>query len=446
MVAIIDLLKQSTAPNSWMYSYYIKARVLMDYIHASSDFIFYFFLYVMVGITVIYLILSLVALFSKKKYEEKPFDPSLSPKVTVQIPTKNEVIALRCAEKCLQFDYPIDKFEVLIGDDSDDPLVSRDIEDFVSKHKNIKVIKRESNEGFKPGNLNNMLKHSTGDIIVIFDSDFVPEKDFLRRIVAPFVHDKEVAAVQARWNFSNFDQNYVTILGSTIVHTFHHIVLSFLKRFDSTSLCGSAEAIRKDVLVELGGWRPGSLTEDIEFSLRLHKSNKRMVYLPDLECYSDVPYTASDLYKQQMRWGYGVISAYKTHMGGLIFNKKITLKRKIISFTAGFGYILPFLMLLLFITGALSLLTHRPAPIDFPKLISETGINILLTSGLIFASIVALYKAKKLKHVFKMLASSFTIGLVTTYYVNKGIIKSILNKPMQWYLLNKEYKYASTEK
>lgn len=438
---IINWLKEVNGPIiQWNLSH---GRIMLDYMHAVFDKIFYIFLYMTVGITLFYLALSLFAIFSKRKTAEKSFDIAKAPFVTVQIPTRNELIALRCAEKCLEFDYPKDRYEILIGDDSNKPEISRKLREFADMHEQVRVIKRKSNVGFKPGNLNSMLKHSRGEILVIFDSDFAPEKDFLKRIVAPFVHNKNISAVQARWNFSNFDQNYVTVLASTIVYVFHHIVLSFMEKFNTGSLCGSAEAVKKSDLINMGSWKSGSLTEDVEYSLRLHKTKKKIVYLPMLECYSDVPFKAKDLYKQQMRWAYGVISSYITHIKDLMLGRTLSIKQKILSLFAGFGYTLPVFIMLLFVFGIFSFVTAKPGPIDIPKFVRETGINILLTSGLIFASFVSLHKAGKLKYSLKMLASSFSIGIVTTFYVNKGIIKSIFRKPMEWYLLDKNQNYNS---
>ncbi len=418
----------------WNLTY---GRTILDYLHSAFDQTFYFFLYITIVFTAVYLVLSVLSFFPKKKYRELPFDFGQAPFVTIQIPTRNENIALRCAERCLEFDYPKDTYEILIGDDSNDVLVSQQLQEFAEKHDLVNVIKRKENIGFKPGNLNNMLKHSKGDIIVIFDSDFTPDKDFLKRIVAPFVHDKKVSAVQARWNFNNFNQNTVTVLASTIVYVFHYIMLSFMSRFKTGSLCGSAEAIKKEDLIKLGRWQSGSLTEDVEYSLRLHKNGKKIVYLEDLECYSDVPFNVKDLYKQQMRWAYGVVAAYLLHTKDIVINKSLSLKQKILTFCAGFGYLLPILIMILFIFGTFSLVTDRPAPFDLPRFFAETSFNIILTSGLIVASVVALYKAKKIQYTFRMLISSFSIGIVTTFYVNQGIFKSILRKPMDWYLLHK---------
>ncbi|PIN86090.1 hypothetical protein COV19_06355 [Candidatus Woesearchaeota archaeon CG10_big_fil_rev_8_21_14_0_10_44_13] len=441
IISIIDLVREANiAFLRWNLEH---GRPILDRLHLVFDKIFYFFLAIMIGLSIFYLILSIISLFPDRKNKERALSADNIPFVTIQIPTRNELIALRCAEKCLEFDYPKDKYEILIGDDSNDGEVSRKLREFADLHSMVSVIKRKENIGFKPGNLNNMLKRSNGEIIVIFDSDFTPEADFLKRIVAPMVHDKNVSAVQARWNFNNFSQNTVTVLSSTIVYVFHHIVLSFMDRFRSGSLCGSAEAVRKSDLIRLGGWRSGSLTEDVEYSLRLYKENKKIIYLAGLECYSEVPYKAKDLYKQQMRWAYGVVAAYISHSKDLVFSKTLSIKKKLLSFCAGFGYSLPIMIMSLFLFGLLSFVTDRPGPIDIPKFVSETGRNVLLTSGLIAASFVSLYKAKKLKYSFRMILASFSIGIVTTFYVNKGIFKSVMKRPMEWYLLNKNADYAS---
>jgi hypothetical protein len=438
---LIEFTKeQNIAFLQWNLSH---GRVILDYLHIVFDKIFYIFLYATIGLTIFYLFLSVFVFIPRKKADEKAIDMSKAPFVTIQIPTRNEIIALRCAQKCLEFDYPQDRYEILIGDDSNDKSVSRRLKEFADMNDNVRVIKRKQNIGFKPGNLNNMLDHSKGEILVIFDSDFTPESDFLKRIVAPMVHDKNVSAVQARWNFNNFDQNLVTILSSTIVYVFHHIVLSFMERFETGSLCGSAEAIRKSDLIQLGRWKSGSLTEDVEYSLRLHKVGKKIIYLSGLECYSEVPFKAKDLYKQQMRWAYGVVAAYIFHSRDIIFSKAISANRKILSFFAGFGYTLPVMILTLFVFGTLSFVTNRPAPIDLPKFFSEMAINVILTSGLIVASIVSLYKAGKTRYFFKMLVSSFSVGIVTTLYVNKGIFKSVIGEPMDWFLLNKKTDLSS---
>ncbi len=420
------------------YAYYAASgRAIWDFFYIVFNNLFYLFLSIGMAISSIYLIMTVMVLLTKNRDREWRFEREKAPFVTVQIPTKNEIIALRCARKCLDFDYPRDRYEILIGDDSDDKSVSMELDKFAAMHQRVRVTRRKENTGFKPGNLNNMLKYSKGEIIVIFDSDFIPERDFLKRIVTPFMHDKKISAVQARWKFINADRNMVTVLASTIVYTFHHVTLSLMKRYDSGFLCGSAEAIRKSDLVRWGGWKSSSLTEDIEYALRIHKNGKKIYYLPGLECYNEAPSRPIDLYKQQMRWAHGVISSYKTHAGGLVSTQLMPARQKLLTFLGAFGYLLPIIIVMTFVTGAFSIMTHRPAPMEWGRFFSELSRNIVLTSGLLIASAIALYRAGKIKLLSKMLLSSFSIGLVTTYYVNIGILKALRNKSMEWYLLNK---------
>lgn len=437
---LVEIIKFYSEIGRNIFKYYSQTgRPILDFLHLISNNLFYLFLFIAVMISAIYLVMSVYSIINRKKVYEKEFIEDKAPFVTVQIPTYNELVALRCAKKCLDFDYPKDKFEVIIGDDSNDKSVSEKITSFVKQHKKAIVTRRGNNIGYKAGNLNYMLEHSKGDILVLFDSDFAPEKDFLKRIVAPFMHDENISAVQARWKFMDENKNLTSILGSTIIAVFHHICLPFInKRAGISFLCGSAEAVRKKDLIRLGKWETGSLTEDIEFSLKLLKRGKKIVYLDKLECLGEVPYKAEDLYRQQMRWAYGVVCSFKEHFKTLFFkNKSISLKEKMhISFFCS-GYLMSFLLLMLFATGTISFVTHPPGPLDLPRFFTELGINVLLTSGIIVASMVAMAKTKNIKKFTSLVAASFSFGLIVTYFVNMGIFKVLFNKPMQWYMLSK---------
>lgn len=401
---------------------------------------FDFFLIIAAIVSAIYFYIGVRMLFFYKKrsinysIEEKDL-----PFISIQIPTYNEPAAIRCARKCLENDYPKDKYEILIGDDSNDPKISKMLKDFADLHRNVEVIKRKDNFGYKAGNLNNMLKYSKGEFLVLFDSDFLPPKDFLRRVIAPFNKSEKIAAVQARWSFIKPNKNLVSLLSSTILSVIHNLVLPLIYRKSKTTfICGSAEAVRKSTLKKLGGWKIGSFTEDIDYSLRVLKNGYKIVYLEDLECKGEVPYTAKDFYKQQMRWAYGVIKSYMDHGLDIIKTKNLRLKDKTFIFFFGSGYWISFLLVALFITGFLAFITHTAGPLNLSELTYYTTRNILITSGLIFSSSVALIKRDNLKKILKMVAASFSYGLVVLYYINKGIFKAIFNKPMHWHLLNKE--------
>ncbi|MFH1181586.1 MAG: glycosyltransferase [Candidatus Woesearchaeota archaeon] len=421
-------------------------RPFLNFMNAVFSNLFDISLVILTLLSLIYLLTMIYVRFRKKEpFKELPLAGDNVPFVTVQIPTRNEVIALKCAEKCLEFDYPKGRYEILIGDDSDQADVSKALAEFASSHDGIKVLKREKNEGYKPGNLNNMLQYSNGEYIVVFDSDFLPPKDFLRRIIAPMVNDGNIAAVQARWKFSNSDQNYVSIVGGTIVAIVHRVALPFFnKRRRLSILCGSAEAVRKDVLVKLGGWQNGSLTEDIEYSLRILKNGYRIQYLPQLECESEVPFKPKDLYRQQMRWAYGVISAVKEHFKALFFRKNpLSVEDKLLVLYVFSGYLFTLTIFAVFAFGILKIITHTPEPIQFGRFFFETVINIIWTSGLLITGVYSIKWAGSKRSARALVLGAVTYGLVTTYYVNKGIVKVLAGKPMPWFLLSKQGKANS---
>ncbi|MGV8141552.1 MAG: glycosyltransferase [Candidatus Woesearchaeota archaeon] len=433
-------MKFSSDFSDWIINAYIaSSRPILDAIHNLFDGTFYVFLYITMAVSFLFIIMSIYALFHKKKQKEFSFDESNAPFVTIQIPTYNELAALNCAQKCLDMNYPKDSYEIIIGDDSSKSEISAEIDKFASQHKDmIKVTRRGVNVGFKPGNLNHMLKYTKGEIIVIFDSDFLPNKDFLRNIVAPFQHDKKIAGVQSRWKFLNNDQNVFSFVGSLVVESFHHVYLPFMKKVGKVSfLCGSGEAVRKDLLIKMGGWRSGSLTEDIEFSIRLLKEGYNIAYLENVEVYCEAPFTAKDLYRQQKRWAYGVISSFILHFKNIVSSRKISAKTKLFIHFQGVGYVFTMLLGLMFITGTISMISHRPAPIEWVKFLSETGMNILLTSGSLIISLIALWKTKRLRHWWKVITYSLSVGLVMVVHVNEGIFKSILGGRMEWFMLNK---------
>ena len=275
---------------------------------------------------VFYVIIAIIVGLTKKKHheEKRVITESELPTVTIQIPTYNELAALNCAIMCMDFNYPAEKMQIIIGDDSSDAEISSQIHQFVQNYpEKILLTRRGANIGYKPGNLNHMLKSSTGEIIVIFDSDFLPQREFLREVVKPFIINPEIAAVQARWSIKNFERNLCSLWGGTIAYYTHYVLLPFAQNVGGNCfLCGSAEAIRKSILTEIGPWSESALTEDIEYSLRLMAHNKKILFLPNLKCEGEAPFTVKDLCRQQMRWAYGNISAFKSHFRTILKRKR----------------------------------------------------------------------------------------------------------------------------
>ena len=184
----------------------------------------------------------------------------------------------------------------------------------------------------------------------------------------------------------------------------------------------------------LGLLKKLSLTEDIEYSLRLTKAEKKITYLESLECDCETPFTLKDLGKQQMRWAYGVIKALKLHFGEILLKAP---KQSLNVMMLLSGYLITILFFSLGVTGFLSIITHRPEAVQWIKFFSETTMNILLTSGFLLTGIITLVMSKKAREIPRMIIASFSVGLVVILYVTKGVLKALFNRPMQWFILAK---------
>ncbi|MFA6172843.1 MAG: glycosyltransferase family 2 protein [Kiritimatiellales bacterium] len=403
-------------------------------------------------LSAVYFILTVIALFLRRRtVPAEQIIPAEFPRITVQIPTYNELAALNCAERCLAFEYPENRLQILIGDDSNKPEISAQINAFAAERPRVKVCRRGSNVGFKPGNLNHMLEQTTGDYILILDSDFLPEKDFLRRLVQPVIKDPSLAGVQAAWRITNVHQNHTTLMGAGIINVIHIVILPFIKQFAHTGVfCGSAELVRKDLLLENGGWTPGALTEDVDYSLRVIAAGGHIVYLEDLHCACEVPYTPRDLFRQQMRWAYGVMRAFINHGRKLLLSRLTRTRTKLATVCFGGGYVMVTCFILTALLGLLSIASAwgiEPAGGSYTAadLIIDTAGNFLLTCGMLISSLCASFIAGiSLRNVGKLVLASLSIGLVLIFFVGKGLFKAAVGLPMQWFMVRKNGNAVAT--
>ncbi len=402
-------------------------------------------LHVTFALTAVYVMLTAVALIVRRRHTPQvPVEDGSCPNVTIQIPTYNELAAIQCATRCINFDYPHEKYEILIGDDSSRPDISARLDAFARENPRVKIIRRQKNIGYKPGNLNHMLPHSHGDYILIFDSDFLPERDFLRRIVAPVVADPSLAGVQARWSVINPMQNNASIMGSSIVYIIHAIILPFLNKFCGSSVfCGSAELVRRNLLEKNGGWREGAMTEDIDYSFRLLKQNHHIYYLEDLNCDCEVPQTAKDLFRQQMRWAYGVTRSFIDHGKDLFFNATVSVKTKITALLFGSGYVMTALLLVMLFLGlantvsAIAAADYLPAT-TWQETVFDTVRSIALSSGLMLAILCAgIVSGFRSMVLVRLVFASYTIGFILVFSVVRGVVSAMIGRPMQWFMLKK---------
>ncbi len=233
------------------------------------------------------------------------------PRVTIQIPLYNEpIVAGRIIDAVAAVEWPDDKLQIQVLDDSDDntrAITAERAKYWALKGRDIKVIRRNSRIGYKAGALAAGLEQATGDFIAVFDADFVPKPDFLRKSM-PYFAEEGVGMVQARWGFLNAGYSWLTRLQALLLSA--HFDIEHAVRFGRGlffNFNGTAGVWRKSAITSSGGWQSDTVTEDLDLSYRAQLAGWRFVYLHDVEVPSELPVNLSDFRCQQERWSKGAI-------------------------------------------------------------------------------------------------------------------------------------------
>jgi cellulose synthase/poly-beta-1,6-N-acetylglucosamine synthase-like glycosyltransferase len=232
------------------------------------------------------------------------------PRVLVQLPVCDEgPLAVRVAAAAARMDWPRDKLEIQVLDDgrSGDPEeLVRAIMMVLPQGVNLKVLRRGERSGFKAGNLAFGLKHCDAPYVAVFDADFVPPTDFLRRTVPALVADSGLAYVQARWGHANRTKNWLTRAQGMLLDA--HFAVEQEARFRAglpMSFNGTAGVWSRAAIDNGGGWTGDTLTEDLDLSMRCAMKGWRTALMSDLEVPGELPETAAAWRAQQARWTKG---------------------------------------------------------------------------------------------------------------------------------------------
>jgi len=232
------------------------------------------------------------------------------PPVTVQLPLYNErYVVERLLEEIVKLDYPKELLQIQVLDDSTDEthaFTQRLCNEYVAAGFPVEYRHRTNRHGFKAGALQEGLETATGELIAIFDADFIPPRDFLRRTVDYFA-DPEVGVVQTRWTYLNKEFNILTEVEAMLLDG--HFVLEHGARCGSGlffNFNGTAGVLRRKMIEDAGGWQHETLTEDSDLSYRAQLNGWRFVYVPDIECPSELPVETYGFQVQQARWAKGL--------------------------------------------------------------------------------------------------------------------------------------------
>ncbi len=236
-------------------------------------------------------------------------DPVEWPVVSVQLPLYNErFVARRLLEAVAWLDYPRDRLQIQILDDSTDcttRLTRRCAAVLRRRGFDVQFLHRESRRGFKAGALAAGLDRARGEVLAIFDADFVPPRDFLRRSV-PHLLQPGVGVVQARWGHLNREASWLTRMQSILLDG--HFIIEQTARDAAgcfLSFNGTCGVLRRQAVFDAGGWSSDTVTEDLDLSVRMQMHGWRVAYLHDLVVPGEVPADANSFRAQQGRWTKG---------------------------------------------------------------------------------------------------------------------------------------------
>jgi len=245
----------------------------------------------------------------------KPPEPASWPKVTIQLPIYNErYVVERLVDAIARLEYPPELLEVQVLDDSTDETqqVARGcVERYRALGLQVHYLHRANREGFKAGALAEGLKAATGELIAIFDADFQPAPDFLR-LTLPYFGEANVAMVQTRWSYLNRDYSALTEVESILLDG--HFVIEHGARARSGcffNFNGTAGVWRRTAIEDAGGWQHDTLTEDTDLSYRAQLRGWKFLYLPEIDCPSELPVEMNSFKTQQARWAKGLMQTAK---------------------------------------------------------------------------------------------------------------------------------------
>jgi cellulose synthase/poly-beta-1,6-N-acetylglucosamine synthase-like glycosyltransferase len=260
-------------------------------------------------------------------------DPNQVPFVTVQLPVYNELYVMeRLLNNIVKLDYPNHKLEIQVLDDSTDESVESTAEQIKllqEKGFDIQHIRRENRNGFKAGALKEGLAIAKGEFIAIFDADFLPKSDWLKRTIPYFKNDK-IGVVQTRWGHINREYSILTRVQAFALDA--HFTLEQVGRNIKghfINFNGTAGIWRKTCIIDAGNWEGDTLTEDLDLSYRAQLKNWEFKYLEDVETPAELPVVISAARSQQFRWNKGGAENFRKMIGRVFSSKNLSLKTKI---------------------------------------------------------------------------------------------------------------------
>ncbi|MFP3950593.1 MAG: glycosyltransferase [Candidatus Bathyarchaeia archaeon] len=359
-------------------------------------------------------------------------DLSEFPSVTIQLPIFNEKeVFPRLLNSVCSLEWPIDKMEIQVLDDSTDEtseLVDKLTKDYISRGFIIEVIRRNSRKAFKAGALQNALKFARGEYLAVFDADNIPSPDYLRKTIPHFQDNPILGYVQTRLGHLNRGFNHITEAIAIALDT--HFVVEQPARSTLTlvpNFNGSAGIIRKEALLDLGGWGYDTLTEDMDLTYRMRMKGWDQLYLRDVTVEGEVPISLHAFKKQQERWAIGGTQTTKKLLKKIWKAGNLSLPQKMESTLHLSNYfIFPAMLLSFFALLGLVLIGVDPAPLFYTVWGAASTIGGMGVSLMYYSAVKNQGLSLKKKIPFMGLLGALGVGL--SAHFSLAVLRGLFTK------------------
>ncbi len=382
--------------------------------------------------------LSMVARWFKYR-NFKPETPKMFeelPKVTVQIPLYNErLVARRIVDSIVLLEYPTDKLQIQIIDDSTDEtslVIAERVDLFKQQGIDIQHVQRTNRQGFKAGALKEAMNTATGEFIAIFDADFIPTPDTLLKSINHF-SQPNIAMVQFRWEHLNRRSSLLTKIQAIMLDA--HFGLEQHVRSASNMLFnfnGTAGIWRTSAIIDAGHWSADTLTEDLDLSYRAQLVGWKMLYLNDITCPGELPADMNAFKSQQYRWAKGGVEVMMKILP-TVWKSKLPITKKIESsfhLANNLAYLFMLIDTLIFLVPSLYLRDRHDFLniwwIDIPLLLLSSGGHL---AYLYFGQQVL---GRSKSRAFVKLPSLMMLGIQLAINNSKAGIEGLLGKKTEF--------------
>jgi len=357
------------------------------------------------------------------------------PLVTVQLPIFNEkYVVNRLIDAVSNFDWPDDKLEIQVLDDSTDEtvdIIAKKVKEMQQKGVDIKHVRRNDRTGFKAGALEYGQKKAKGEFIAIFDADFIPKPNFLQKTVAHF-HDENIGMVQTRWGHINKNYSILTRMQAFALDA--HFTVEQLGRYLGglfMNFNGTAGVWRKECINDAGGWQHDTITEDLDLSYRAQLKGWEFKYLEDVVSPAELPVAISALKTQQYRWTKGAAETARKNLKN-VWKSDLRLFKKLHA-TSHLLNSSVFLLILLISLLSVPLLWIKNSSTDvgfFFKIASFYITGLLLWIGFYSSSLAKDEGTfwQKTRRIAWMFPTFLTISMGFSYHNTIAVLKGYAGK------------------